>query len=218
MTTLPAITVVVPVYNQEKYVGRCLRSILNQTYSRDDYEIIVVNDGSTDRTIDALRHFLGDVRLIEHSERLGLPAAINTGVHEARGNFIVRLDSDDYVHTEYLHLLNMHLRLNSNFDAVACDYLLVDDHEEVLAHKNCLEDPIGCGIMFRVEQLIEIGLYDEEFLAREDEDLRVRFLERYNIDRIALPLYRYRMHDDNMTNNHDDMRKYARVLEEKHGE
>jgi hypothetical protein len=109
------------------------------------------------------------------------------------------------------------LRLNSHFDAVACDYQLVDDHENTLSHMNCLDDPIGCGIMFRIEQLIDIGLYDEDLQWREEEDLRIRFLEHHAIERVALPLYRYRRHQDNMTNDADGMRQSAETLAAKHG-
>ena len=216
MLTLPTVSVIVPVHNQEKYIGRCLRSALNQSLERESYEVIVINDGSTDRTGDGLHHFIGDIRLLENAECMGLPSAINTGIKEARGQFIVRLDSDDYVHQDFLKLLIMHLRMNNNFDAVATDYLLIDDHENILGQVNCLEEPIGCGVMFRIEHLIDIGLYDEAFLSREDEDLRLRFEKRYAVERIALPLYRYRRHDSNMTNDQHRMDRYAKHISEKH--
>jgi hypothetical protein len=72
--------------------------------------------------------------------------------------------------------------------------------------------------MFRIEQLIEIGLYDEDFLCREDEDLRLRFLKKYQIDRVKLPLYRYRQHENNMTNNAEQMHYYQCMLNQKHEE
>ena len=216
MTHHPTVSVIIPVFNQERYIGRCLRAILNQNLDRDNYEIIVVNDGSTDRTVEGLRHFLGDVRLITHELQAGLPTAINAGIHEARGQFVVRVDADDYVHSHFLEILIMHLQMNPAFDAVACDYLLVDDHENVLDQCDCLEAPIACGIMFRIDQLIDIGLYDEEFLAREEEDLRIRFESKYGIQRVALPLYRYRRHQNNMTNDRETMDRYAAELARKH--
>ena len=191
MTHLPTISIIVPAHNQEKYIGRCLRSVLNQTLSRNDYEIIVINDGSTDRTDYALGLFEEEIILIDSKEQCGLPASLNKGIRKARGRFIIRLDADDYVHSEYLNILAMHLEMNSTMDAVACDYILVDDHENVLDQVNCDEHPIGCGIMFRIDQLIDVGLYDEDFLSREEEDLRIRFEKKYKIDRVAptpLPL------------------------------
>jgi glycosyltransferase involved in cell wall biosynthesis len=217
MSSLPLVSVVIPAHNQEKFIGRCLRSALNQTMERADYELVVINDASTDRTAYALDLFEPEVLLIENEERLGLPGTLNRGIRAARGQFIVRLDADDYIHAEYLNILALHLMLNSEIDAIACDYLVVDDSETVVRHANCADDPIGCGIMFRIEQLIDVGLYDEDFLAREDEDLRLRFEKKHRIERVALPLYRYRRHDANMTNDLDRMRDYAEALAEKHG-
>lgn len=217
MSSLPLVSVVIPAHNQEKFIGRCLRSALNQTMERADYELVVINDASTDRTAYALELFEPEVLLIENEERLGLPGTLNRGIRAARGQFIVRLDADDYIHAEYLNILALHLMLNSEIDAIACDYLVVDDSENVVRHANCADDPIGCGIMFRIEQLIDVGLYDEDFLAREDEDLRLRFEKKHRIERVALPLYRYRRHDANLTNDHERMRDYAEALAEKHG-
>ena len=102
-------------------------------------------------------------------------------------------------------------------DAVACDYNLVTNNDEVIERMNCDEHPIGCGIMFRIDQLVELGLYDEQFLLHEDKDLRIRFLEKHQIHRVALPLYRYRRHDENMTNDDARMNGYLDALSAKHG-
>lgn len=217
MTPMPTVSLVVAVRNQEKYIGRCIRSILNQTYPSGDYEVIVVNDASTDRTQFALEQFEHEIRLIQNPEQKGLPGSLNIGILSARGRFVVRIDGDDYVHAEYLNILSMHLALNPWMDAVACDYHLVANNDEVIERMNCEEKPIGCGIMFRIDQLVELGLYDEQFLLHEDKDLRIRFLEKYKIHRVALPLYRYRRHDENMTNDHGAMNGYRNQLEAKHG-
>ena len=67
--------------------------------------------------------------------------------------------------------------------------------------------------MFRIEQLIDVGLYNEDFLYREEEELRKRFETKYKIHRIPMPLYRYRRHQDNMTNNLEKMKIYKTKLE-----
>jgi glycosyltransferase involved in cell wall biosynthesis len=218
MTKVPTVSVVVPVYNQERYVGRCLRSLLSQSYPRDAFEIIVIDDGSHDRTSYALELFQDDIILERNDTNLGLPASLNRGIRSASARYVVRVDSDDYVNAEFLNLLSLFLEHNRYMDAVACDYLLVNDCEEVLARKNCAEDPIGCGIMFRTEQLIDIGLYDESFLLYEERDLRFRFLQKYSIHRLELPLYRYRRHDANLTNNVEAQAEHNARLIKKHGE
>lgn len=218
MNKIPDISVLVPVHNQEKYIGRCLRSLLSQNYPRDAFEVIVIDDGSSDRTSYALGLFEEEITLIHNETNMGLPASLNKGIRAAVSPYIVRVDSDDYVNVEFLNLLSLFLAENRYMDAIACDYLLVDDHEEVLSRKNCLEDPIACGIMFRTEQLIDIGLYDESFMLHEERDLRIRFLQKYAIHRLELPLYRYRRHDNNITNNAEAMEHHMNNLVQKHGE
>ncbi len=84
MTHLPTVSLVVAVRNQEKYIGRCIRSILNQTYPRGDYEVIVVNDASTDQTKFALELFENEIKLINNETRKGLPGSLNVGIRSAR--------------------------------------------------------------------------------------------------------------------------------------
>jgi hypothetical protein len=86
-------------------------------------------------------------------------------------------------------------------DAIACDYYLIDKNEKILQRVNCLEKPIGCGIIFKTDQIVKLGMYDKDFLLHEDKDLRKRFLKKFNIFRLELPLYRYRQHETNITKN-----------------
>jgi glycosyltransferase involved in cell wall biosynthesis len=217
MKHAPTVSIIVPVFNHEKFIGRCLRSLMAQEYPREDFEIIVIDDGSSDRTPYALELFHEEITLIRNETNLGLPASLNRGIHAAKAPFVVRVDSDDYVNRYFLRALNMFISSNCYMDAVACDYIIVDDREEFLCRKNCLEEPIACGIMFRVEQLIDIGLYDENFLLHEERDLRFRFLEKYSIHRVELPLYRYRRHETNITNNAEAMGHHMQNLIAKHG-
>ncbi|MBJ7397603.1 MAG: hypothetical protein RL353_357 [Actinomycetota bacterium] len=216
--TQPVISVIVAAHNQERYISRCLRSLLAQSIAREKFEIVVINDGSTDHTPSVLEEFADEIVLITNESNIGLPASLNKAIRRARAPYVVRVDADDYVNNEFLHLLHGFLRENKYMDAVACDYLLVDEQEEVLARNNCLTDPIACGIMFRTEQLIDIGLYDESFLLHEETDLRMRFLKKHTIHRLELPLYRYRRHANNSTNDAAAMEHHRQRIIEKHGE
>ena len=208
------VSVIVPVYNTELYIGRCIRSLLNQSINPENYEIILINDGSSDNTKKAIEPFVGDLIIIENKKNLGLPASLNKGIKKAKGQFIVRVDSDDYVHVEFLKILSLHLQLNHSIDAIASDYLLVNNDQDVLGQNNCLKNLIGCGIMFRLKHLIDIGLYDESFLLREEEELMIRFKSKYKISRLQLPLYRYRKHENNITNNKKKMKQFKKRLSE----
>lgn len=202
--------------DEERYIERALRSCLHQSAPRDLYEIIVIDDGSTDATRRIAEGF-DRVQVLANGSQLGLPASLNRGLKEAHCRFVVRVDADDYVHHDFVRVLSLFLELNPHMDAVACDYFTVDEHEEHLEHVNCLESPIGCGIMFRKERLIELGLYDESFLMAEDLDLRLRFERRWKMHRVELPLYRYRLHGENMTADVDTHKAHRERALRKNG-
>ena len=204
------LSVIVPVYNQEKYIARCLRSLVRQSMDRKEYEIIVINDGSTDKTSKILEQFSEYITLIEIEKNCGLPATLNKGIKKSLSKYMVRVDSDDYVNEDFLKFLYSFISQNNNFDAVSCDYFLVDDKEEILSRENSENKPIGCGIIFKSQQILELGLYDENLLLHEDIDLRKRFEKKYKVIRLPLPLYRYRKHETNITN---DKKKIKQLFE-----
>ena len=216
MTSSTLVSVIVAAHDEERYVGRCIRSLLAQRFPRDKFDIIVVDDGSADRTPAILTSFGDNITVLRNDTNKGLPASLNRAITSTHSKFIVRVDADDYVNANFLDVLYMFLAENPQFDAVCCDYLLVDDREEVLQRCDAGKEPIACGILFRTEQLIDIGLYDESFLRHEDRDLRLRFLDRFTIQRVPLPLYRYRRHDDNITNDHELMSHHEQRLLAKH--
>ena len=216
MKITPKISVILPVYNQEIRIGRCLRSLMDQSFNRTNYEIIVINDGSKDLSDYALNLFSDEIVMLKNKHNQGLPNALNSGIKASKGKFIVRVDSDDYVNKHFLLMLYEYLFWNKKADAVACDYLLVDDNENLIKRENCKDAPIGCGIMFKKAHLIKIGLYDEDFKINEERDLKKRFENKYKIDRLNIPLYRYRKHDSNMTNDQEAVKYHDMKLEEKH--
>ncbi|MBL7936220.1 MAG: glycosyltransferase family 2 protein, partial [Bacteroidia bacterium] len=190
---------------------------LDQSLSDNQYEIIVVNDCSTDNTLQILENYKDRIRVFNFEKNCGLSAARNFGVKKALGQFIIFLDADDYLQRDLLLIQKTFLSENNTLDAVSVDYYLVDDRGSHIQHVNSEQKPIACGIMFRKDLLIDIGLYDESFRAREEEDLRIRFLKKHSIYNIILPLYRYRMHDHNLTKNEEEMDKYKQKLDDKHG-
>ena len=211
------LTIIVPVYNQENHISRCLRSLIDQDFPRKDFDIIVINDGSTDKTPLILdKVFINDITLITNQKNLGLPASINKGIIKSTSKYITRVDSDDYVNKDFLKILYLFIENNLHMDAVSCDYYLVDEKENIISRKNSSKDSIGCGILFKTESLINLGMYDEKFLLHEDLDLRKRFEKNRKIYRVELPLYRYRKHTKNITNNKKRVEKYFQELKKKH--
>jgi len=207
------VSVIIPVYNSQKYIGRCLRSLKTQSLNKKNFEVIIIDDGSRDHSIDEItKQKIDNFNIIKNKKNFGLPRSLNIGILKARGSFVVRIDSDDWVHKDFLNILSTFLYLNKKIDAAACDYTLTDSKENSIREENCLKKPIGCGIMFRMQHLLDINLYDEKFKYAEDQALRKEFLKKYSITRVPLSLYRYRMHENNHTKNKKNMKLFEKKL------
>lgn len=207
-------SIIITAYNAERYIGRAVRSCIRQSIG--NHEVIVVDDGSTDNTVSVLESFGEWIKLIKLGGNYGLPHAANVGIRASTGQMVMRVDADDYVHEDILKVGYLYLAMNKQYGAVAFDYLRVDDKEDIIERVSSKSVPIACGILFRKDLLVDIGLYDEQFRILEDEDLRYRFIEKHSIYNISLPLYRYRKHNDNMTNSTEIVKKYRELLNAKH--
>jgi glycosyltransferase involved in cell wall biosynthesis len=210
------ISLIITAHNYAQYVERAIRSALDQSLSQSEYEILVINDASTDHTQDVLGNYKEEVRVFNLEQNLGLAGARNFGIQKAKGQFIIFLDADDYIHRDLLKMQKLFLEENTKLDAVSTDYYLVNERGERIEHVSAEEKPIACGIMFRKDFLYNVGLYDEKFRAREEEDLRIRWTESYNIYNLIVPLYRYRMHESNLTKNTSAMDEHGALLANKH--
>ena len=97
----PSISIVMPIKNAEKYIDATITSILNQTFG--DYELILINDNSTDSTIDKIQKYK-DERITLITSREGYISALNLGLQHSSGKYIARMDADDYMHPDRLRL------------------------------------------------------------------------------------------------------------------
>ena len=148
----PLISVIVPVYNVEKYVGRCLTSITNQSYT--NLEIIVVNDGSTDNSLSVCEAYAAKdnrIKLITQENR-GLSGARNTGLRHYTGEYVTFVDSDDWIHRSMIEFLyDVLMRLDSEMSL--CASLRVS--EEMIPDKNYKEIE---GITHTCEEFLKLFL------------------------------------------------------------
>lgn len=212
---LPDISVIVCCYNHENWIERCIRSINHQSnIDQKDYEIILINDASEDNTKEIIKNLdiVSNLRVVDNDINSGLPASLNKAIRMARGRYVVRVDSDDYVARNFLFFLKFFLDMNRHYQAVATDYVIVDEFENFCSRENCFEKEIACGVMFRKECLFALGLYDEKFKMREGHDLKKRFLEKFSLARLEFPLYKYRKHGSNRTDNVDELVLYEKML------
>ena len=158
------VSIIVPVYNVEKYIERCVNSLLNQTYK--NYEIILVDDGAIDQSgiiCDRLQRKYSCIRTI-HQNNLGVSAARNTGIRNARGEYIAFVDGDDFVDKKYIDILLKSLN-KYKADIACCRHLRTSkeycereeylDKEIVFSGENILkeflkEDMVSCcGKLYR---------------------------------------------------------------------
>ena len=196
------VTLCIPTHNRCEFLGRAIRSALNQTFDKAKYEIIVVDDGSTDRSDIILEAFKSDIKIIRNEKNLGLSKSLNKAILQAKGKYFLRLDSDDYINEEYINFLYTTIDQNKGyFNAVKCDYFKIDSNEIITKRCNSEKEPIGCGIIFKINDLINVGMYSPEKKIFEEVDLIDKLTKdkNFKIFRLPLPLYRYKMHEKNMT-------------------
>lgn len=127
MNNRPLVSIVVPVYNVENYVSKCIQSIFRQTFK--NYELIVVNDGSTDNSLSKLQKFSDNRLKIINQKNKGLSGARNTGIKRAIGKYITFIDSDDWISEDYLEVMVSYAR-KYNADIVSIKECIVDSEDK----------------------------------------------------------------------------------------
>ncbi len=196
----PEISVVVTNYNYGKYIRRCLRSLLSQDLDRGRYEIIVVDDKSTDDSLQAIQAFVdaGDVKVVVNKRNLGVGGSARVGVDHSRGKYLVRVDSDDYVQPAFLSMLCNVLKFCPQYIGVSCDYFLTDNEERIVSVQSFKDNGLACGLMLRTSVLEIVGSYNKKKKVFEDKDLFDR-LDRRKIFNLPVPLYNYVKHGASLT-------------------
>ena len=209
-------SIIITNYNYQDYIARCIRSCLNQ--SIENYEVIIVDDCSTDNSLNAIKPYLKDekITLIKNKKNLGVAGSANEGIKVAKGKFVVRVDSDDFISHDFLRFLIFFLEDNKDAFCVSCDYTFTDNNGKKLERVNYSENPISCGVMYRKDLLVKLGMYNKKFKHREEEELRARLGNLYKIKHLNVSLYRYRKHGKNKTTQSDLMTLYKKKLEKKY--
>jgi glycosyltransferase involved in cell wall biosynthesis len=196
----PEISVVVTNFNYGKYIRRCLRSLLSQEIERGRYEIIIVDDKSTDDSLQAIQAFVdaGDVKVVVNKKNLGVGGSARVGVDHSRGKYLVRVDSDDYVQPAFLSMLCNVLKFCPQYIGVSCDYFLTDNEERIVSVQSFRDNGLACGLMLRTSVLEIVGSYNKQKKVFEDKDLFSR-LDRSKIFNLPVPLYNYVKHGASLT-------------------
>ena len=197
------ISVIICTYNYGHYLDRCLPSIINQSINDDNFEIIVVDDGSEDATRKILQNYASHIKILTHQKNLGLGISCNTGILNSSGEYFIRVDADDELLPSALKNLSLSLNDNS-MAALAYGDRITSDPEGTTkkfehTHEMNIYDIIAPGVMFRTARVIEVGLYNNVYW--EEHDLMVRLLNRWPAIYLPKNVYKYYIHGNNMTSN-----------------
>jgi len=210
------VTVLMAVYNGEKYVIPAIDSVLSQTV--EEYEFLIIDDGSTDRSPEILRRFAAldpRIRLIQRENR-GLVPTLNEGLAQARGKWILRLDHDDIAYPEnierHLEFIASHPRcvvVGGAFDYIdeKGRYLTTiyqpEDNETIQRMMLCGHNALcDSTLMFDRELAIRVGGYRDEMVLAEDFDLWLRMGEHGELANIPVVVAQYRLHTSSVSGKH----------------
>jgi glycosyltransferase involved in cell wall biosynthesis len=208
--TAPKITVYIASRNYGRFLADAVESVLRQ--KREDWELLLIDDASTDDTKDVMALYRGDprIRLFE-TPGIGLPAVCNLALKEARGEYLIRLDGDDVFDENILLVLGAWLDKEPELALVFPDYYLMDEFGEVyaqerrepLAQKNHLLDmpPNGACTLVKKDVVLALGGYREDLGAQDGFDLWSKIVKSHKFANVNLPLFYYRRHGHNLTNN-----------------
>lgn len=210
---MPKISVVIPAYNSMSFLPKTLDSVFEQTFS--DFEILVINDGSTDHTAQWVSSLTDNrVRLV-NQENQGCAIARNTGVLASRGQYIAFLDADDLWEPTKLekqvHILDTLPTVGlvntwiSNIDreGTPTGKLGISNAEGYVLNLVVEENPIMCGStpMVRRHCFESVGLFDQSLRSAEDWDMWIRIAKKYEFAVVKEPLVRYRVHANSKSHN-----------------
>jgi len=218
----PLVSVLMPVYNGEKYISEAVESILSQSYT--DFELIITDDGSDDRTPQIIKAFNDDrIRCIIHAENKGLIFSRNEGVAAAKGRYIAFLDSDDVSLPQRLEKQISFLDAHPDFGMIGAWVKVIDGHGNSL--NDCIKFPAlpdeipvillfknyftTSSIMVRKSCLQDFP-FDPEFPIAEDYNLWIKIAEKYKVWNLPEVLTCYRMHKENI---HKKLDKKMRELD-----
>jgi glycosyltransferase involved in cell wall biosynthesis len=214
---VPVISVVLPVYNGERYLEKAIQSVLDQSFT--DFELIIINDGSTDKTEFIILSF-PDPRIVylKNQQNSGLIYSLNRGIEMAQGKYIARMDADDICLPDRLEKQKMFLDIHPGIAMTASLAVLIDEagrEKEIreedkktilplqirrkMPYENCIAHPT---VMMRSELFKEL-LYKPYQKNIEDYDCWLRLLNcGYAIQKTDEPLLLYRTHEESITHVH----------------
>ena len=221
MPSLHKVSVIIPCYNRDRFITETVESVLNQTYP--NIELIVVNDGSTDKSRSVLKRFSDKLRILEHPGGLnkGQSASINLGLSQSTGKYIAILDSDDLFLPRKIQKQVDFLEANSEVDLVYGNGEVIDENGNILykfyEKQPCEESNpsnvlLNCyfllpnNSLFKSDLIKRVGFFDESLRSGQDHDMAIRIAEVGKLAYLDEILFQYRKHNNSISGKNADLR------------
>ena len=187
----PKVSIIMSIYNEEQYLSEAIESILHQTFR--DYEFIIINDGSVDRTHEIIKRYMEKdkrIRVIDHEKKEGLARSLNDGIRIAQGKYIARMDGDDISLPQRFERQIDFMEAHPEVGALGTYFKEIDENGNILPRKQnpILWKDIGKALfhynpighpsaMMKKSILEKLGGYDESFHTAQDYELFCRIAE-----------------------------------------
>lgn len=206
MEQTPLISIIIPCYNGEKYLSQSIESCLNQSYK--NIELIIVNDCSTDKSLEIIETFAkrdNRIRIINNKENKKLPATLNIGHHESKGDFITWTSDDNILKPKFIELLFHNLEkeqvdvVYSNYDIIYNDGTIKSKHVAGPTEHLLYGNKIGASFLYKKEVYQALNGYDETLYLLEDYDFWLRASLKFKFFHLKKNLYQYRLHASSLT-------------------
>lgn len=205
----PVISIVLPCFNGAKMLPQSIESCISQTFT--DWELIIVNDCSTDDTLEIAKEYAAKdsrILVISNETNMKLPASLNRGFSIARGKYYTWTSDDNMMHLDMLQVLYDYLEEHQDVGLVASNFITADASGKPLYNEPFYEDIqlmlplnnyIGFSFMYRAAVAKDVGEYDTDLFLVEDYEYWLRIWTKYPVARINDILYTRRLHDASLT-------------------
>lgn len=218
----PKVTVLMPVYNAEKFLPEAIKSVLAQTYT--DFELLIINDGSTDRSREIILSFCDPrIRLIDNEKNMRLVFSLNKGLQLAKGKYIARQDADDIASPKRLKKQIEYLEKNPQIVLLGSWAEIIDERGKLISvwkrptghcsivwrllFNNCL---VHSSVMFPRDNVLKVGGYNSSTVYGQDYDLWVRLSKVGKIKQLPEVLLKHRVSSESISVKHSKEQSVTR--------
>ena len=209
---MPKVTVYILNYNYSSYIDKAIKSVLDQTYR--NLEILVIDDGSTDNSMDVIRNYSDQVKVVQQNN-IGLVKSIVKAFSIAKGEYVVRLDADDWLAPNCIEMLVKKIEEDKNIALVFPDYFEVDEFGHTIrrikrhdfsgnGNVSMYDQPAhGACTLTRKEHYFDVGGHDDKLQCQDGVDIWLSLTEKYDVLNVSEPLFFYRKHSQSLTVNEE---------------